>query len=1295
MPADSGMAFVLVQHLDPTHESLGAELIGRHTSMPVVEVRAEMPVEENCVYVIPPNRYLTISGGTLHLTEPLERRGLRVPIDFFLRSLAQDQQERAIGIILSGTGTDGTLGVREIKAVGGIVVAQSPETCQFDGMPRSAINTGVVDYILPVEKMPAALIDYLRHWQGNGQKKQPPAAEEAPDHLPAILGLLRARVKYDFSCYKKGTLVRRIQRRMGLHRIADMSEYVDYLRKNKDDLDALYRDLLIGVTNFFRDPEAWETLEQQVVVPLIADCDPHAPLRAWVAGCATGEEAYSLAMVLIEQLQVVGKGCAIQVFASDIDPDALQIARAGVYPENIAADVSPERLRRFFIADEHSYRVNKQVREAVVFAQQNVISDPPFSKLDLITCRNLLIYLEAPVQKTILSLFHFGLRPGGYLFLGGSETISQQRGMFEPISRKNRIYRRIGQSSPDRMELPVRVVDGSRPSPGAHPKWDDPNNRRLASVAQQLVLQRFVPACVLINQKAEVLHLNGPIDRYLRLPDGNLASDLMAMAREGVRTKLRSAVHQALRDGKAVRMSGARVKVHDKHHDVLISVEPLKHPPEAAGLLLVTFEEEETHKPDGRRSRAPAAAPPETLAASDYEDIIGRLEGDLRTTRGDLQSTIEDLETSNQEFKAANEEVTSVNEELQSTNEELETSKEELQSLNEELQTVNNQLEQKVIELETAHDDLANLLASTDIPIVFLDRQFCIKRFTPATTRLMPLIQEDVGRPVNDFAWNFSDPDLLGDARGVLEKLSPLEREIQDKRGRWYLRRIAPYRTEDSHIGGVVIVFTDITARREHAKTLEALAAELKQRVVEGTSDLAEKQGLLAAMLDSTTEAVIVIDKDRRYQFFNPAAQELFDFDPAQRPDARWPDHYGETWRAKNSPQLPDELPTARAFRGEVVRNEEIFLRNKRHPDGVWIQLNSSPQKNDAGEVVNAISIGHDITEQRRSLQDRARLAAVMQDASASIWIIALDGTIRVWNRGAERLLGYKADEIVDRNVSIILPPDRSDDFARTREQLLRTHAAEASETVRLHKDGSRVDVVITESLVETGDHIDGIYVMAQDIRERKRVEHQFAELTEAERQRIGHELHDTLGQQLSAIGMIVSTVKDQLGDRVPQAASMTKLEALVEQTKTQLRSVAKGLVPVDVDATGLRIALSELAAEIRRVHKIDCRLEYPKSLTLDDSFVATQLYLIAREAVHNAVKHAKPRQIVVRMEDSDGMRLSIRDDGIGLASRPASAGGMGLHIMRHRSSLIGAALRIEPADGTGTIVTCSLWKAK
>ena len=424
MPADSGMAFVLVQHLDPTHISLTDELLAKHTQMRVVQVSDGMPIEPNRVYVIPPNTYLTISGKKLHLTEPLERRGMRVPIDFFFRSLAEEQQEKAIGIVLSGTGTDGTLGVREIKAAGGMVMVQSPETAQHDGMVRSAINTDMVDYVEPIEKMPEVLKQYVQHWYVNGNGKGPPLVEKAVDQMHIIVGLLRARIKYDFSCYKKGTLNRRVQRRMGIKHIDKLSDYVEFLRKNKDEVTALYKDLLISVTNFFREPDAWAELEKEVIVPLVHAHDSDMPIRVWIPGCATGEEAYSLAMLLMEQCHAADKACNIQIFASDIDQNGLAVARIGIYPESIAADVSPERLRQFFTKGEHTYRISKEVRDAVVFAEQNIVSHPPFSKLDLISCRNLMIYLEPEIQKKIFRLFHFALKEGGCVFLGNSETIS-------------------------------------------------------------------------------------------------------------------------------------------------------------------------------------------------------------------------------------------------------------------------------------------------------------------------------------------------------------------------------------------------------------------------------------------------------------------------------------------------------------------------------------------------------------------------------------------------------------------------------------------------------------------------------------------------------------------------------------------------------------------------------------------------------------------------------------------------------------------------------------------------------
>ncbi len=1173
MPPDSGMVFVLIQHLDPTHQSLTAELLGKHTAMPVVEVEDAMRVEPNRVYVIPPNAYLTMSGETLHLSEPAERRGLRMPIDFFFRSLADDQQERAIGIILSGSGTDGTLGVREIKAAGGMVMVQTPETTGFDGMPRSAIGTGMVDYVSPIEKMPEVLSRYVRHWYVNGAVPSPPVVEKAPDNLHAIIGLLRAHVRYDFSCYKKGTLTRRVQRRMGLTHIEKMGEYVQFLRQNKEEVNALYKDLLISVTNFFREPEAWEALARQVIAPLVREHDNETPVRVWVPGCATGEEAYSLVILLSEELQAADKACGLQIFASDIDLDALAFARAGTYPENIAADISPERLRHFFIKGEHTYRINKEIREAVVFAEQHVVSDPPFSKLDLISCRNLLIYLEVEVQQKILSLFHFALREGGYLFLGGSETVSQRNGLFQAVSRKRRIYERIGPVGYTKVELPAKGADTPPLVAEARVAAVERRAQRLSVVAQQLVLQRFAPACVLVNRKVEVLYLNGPVDHYLQLPSGELGADLIAMARPGLRTRLRTAVREAIQADKAVAVGGVRIKRNGEYFAVRVAVEPLRHPPEAQGFLLVAFDEEDgDHRPRLAHLEPPEPPREEPETGADYEAIIHQLEEELRTTREDLQSTVEELDTSNEEFMASNEEVTSVNEELQSTNEELETSKEELQSLNEELQTVNNQLEQKVAELEATNNDLNNLLVSTDIPTVFLDRHFCLKRFTPATKRLVRVIETDAGRPIRDFALSFTDPELLADAERVLQQLAPIEREVDATDGRYYLRRILPYRTGDDRIVGVVITFDDITSRKGHERALERLAEELDERVRERTAELEaanaalrESEQRFRTMADSAPVMIWISGPDKGCTYFNKP----------------WLDFRGRS--------MEEELGDGWAER--------------LHPD------------------------------------DRQR---------------CLDTYFTAFDARLPFEMEYR----------------------------LRRH------------DGEYRWVLDTGVPRTVSRGFEGFIGSCVDITERKRMERSIAELAEEERQRLGRELHDTLGQQMSAIGMLAAALASELPTGTPAADQAARLESTVDQAKAQLAAVFRGLFPVHVDAQGLRLALEGLAQEMTELHQIPYRFEVEGHAEVENNFAATQLYLIAREAAHNAARHAGADEIVIRVEEHDGVQVSVRDNGVGIRPKAAKERrGFGMDIMRHRCALAGGILQIEsPPDG-GMLVYCYLPK--
>jgi chemotaxis methyl-accepting protein methylase/signal transduction histidine kinase len=802
MPAAPDMAFVLIQHLDPTRESLTASLLDANTPMRVEQVQEGMVVEANRVYVIPPNSYMDIRAGVLRLSPPSAPRSLRMAVDFFLRSLAEDRQENAIGIILSGTGTDGTLGLKDIKANGGMTMVQDPETAQHDGMPRSAIASGSADYVLPAEGMAEALLAYVKHATVAASSEMGSAVtsatepDVAADPLQETLGLLRTHAKFDFAGYKKGTLRRRMLRRMGLRHLANLSSYVEVLRRDDGEVNALFKDLLINVTSFFREPEAWQFLQEQVIRRVIAAKSPDLPVRIWVPACSTGEEAYSMAMLLAEESQAAQKPCVLQLFASDVDAEALESARAGVYPEGIAANISPERLERFFTKGEHTYRVNKELRDTVVFAQQSLVSDPPFSRLDVISCRNLFIYLEAAIQEQLLPLLHFALRDGGYLFLGSAEGIGLQEDLFEPVSSKWRIFRRVGPTRHDLVHFPVAATPATRVGRGRPVRPSSPT--RLAALAQSLLLQRYAPACVIVDRDGRILYFHGRTDDYLQQPAGVPTPDLLAQARSGLRTKLRSALQDAVRSNERVVTGGVQMRRGDAFPIVRLSVEPLSGATgDSEALWLVSLQDEPID--------AATAAPTDDRRTAADVALVHQLEYELKSTKEDLQQTIEDL-------RASNEELMSVNEEFQSSNEELETSKEELQSLNEELTTANSQLESKIGELEAANNDLDNLLTSTEIATLFLDKELRIRRFTPAATRLFSLISSDIGRPIVDIAQKFSDVNLLSDAKAALEQAVAPKTEIQGHDGRWYVRQVLPYRTRDHRSDGVVMTFSDVAA---------------------------------------------------------------------------------------------------------------------------------------------------------------------------------------------------------------------------------------------------------------------------------------------------------------------------------------------------------------------------------------------------------------------------------------------------------------------------------------------------
>lgn len=834
------MAFVLVQHLAPDHKSLLAELIRRYTRMQVLEVEDGMRVRPNCAYIIPPNRDMAFFRGTLQLLEPSAPRGQRMPIDFFFRSLAQDQRERAIGIILSGTGSDGTHGVRDIKGEGGMIMVQRPATTEYDGMPRSALATGMVDFELPPAEMPAHLIAYVSH--ALGRLSRPAAlAPKMETTLEKIFVLLRTQIGHDFSLYKPSTVLRRIERRMAVHQIESMEEYVRFAQQSSEEVEILFRDLLIGVTHFFRDAAAFKALEQEVIPRLFAGRPANSPIRIWSVGCSTGEEAYSLAILLAEHQAAIRQRFQVQVFATDIDSQAIALARTGVYPASIASDVSAERLDRFFTPepDQTAFRIHKSIRDMLIFSEQNVVRDPPFSKLDLISCRNLLIYMGPELQKKVIRLFHYALNPGGFLFLGNSETVGEFMTLFKAFERKQKLYQRKEAASGGSREDIGGSVSSLLPSEGGlGPTTERALAAKKSSVrelAEQALLQEVVQTALLVNAQGDILYQHGRSGMYLEPAPGESApNNILKMAREGLRRDLTTALHKVVQSREGVHREGLRVQSNSDSIVVNLRIRPVAGGPEAVGqstLYLIVLEHEsagsQVLEAAGRRRKPGSPRTPregtsaEAGVVTDADSHIEALKQDLLAKEEYLKAANEELETSNEELKSSNEEMQSVNEELQSSNEELETSKEELQSVNEELATVNAELQTKVADLSRANNDMNNLLAGTGIATVFVDHQLRILRFTPAATKIINLILGDIGRPLAHIVPNLLGYDsLISDTKGVLDTLVPKEVEVRTNEGRWYAMRIQPYRTLDNVIEGAVLTFVDITAVRKLHETL-------------------------------------------------------------------------------------------------------------------------------------------------------------------------------------------------------------------------------------------------------------------------------------------------------------------------------------------------------------------------------------------------------------------------------------------------------------------------------------------
>lgn len=863
-------AFVVIQHLDPGHKSMLTDLIGRYTQMPVYEVKDGMIVQPNCVYVIPPNRDMTLESGTLQIQEPAEPRGPRLPINLFFRSLALNKQELSIGVILSGTGEDGTLGARAIKDAGGMVMVQSLESSEYDGMPRSAIAAGLADYILPPAEMPAQLIAYVNQVFG----KRPHVVPKAEDAMKRIFNLIRAKTGHDFSDYKKNTISRRIERRMAITSVNNLDDYLLYLQQKPTEVDALFQDLLIGVTSFFRNPAAFDALKEKVIPNIFTGKHPDSTIRIWVPGCSTGEEAYSIGILLKEQMEMLKKNFKVQIFATDIDSQAILKARSGVYPSTISIDISPERLNRFFTQDSNgNYRIQKNIRDLIVFSEQDIIKDPPFSKLALLSCRNMLIYMDRKLQKKLIPLFHYALDKDGFLFLGPSETLGDFENLFETLDRKSKLFRKKDVGSG---QIPIGTfippLLESRETKKPFSKAPIESKPQLRELTERTMLQYYNSVGVLVDKSGDIFYIHGRTGMYLEIASGEAGpNNILKTAREGLKQDLITALHIAVVRKEPVFRSGLRVKTNGDFTTVNLALRPVAVGyDEADGqpLFLVIIEEAKaSEKSQIGMDIAIGASEGSCEKSTDVDACILELKRELQIKEENLKASNEELETSNEELKSSNEEMQSVNEELQSTNEELETSKEELQSVNEELNTVNTELQNKVADLSQAVNDMNNLLAGTGIGTIFVDQQMHILRFTPQVTKLINLIPTDVGRPVGHIVSNLRGYDRLEeDIQEVLDTLASKDIEVQTKTGVWYLLRVRPYRTIENFIKGAVITFTDIN----EIKRAEEIMKEAK----------AIRR--LAAVVHDTRDAIILQDMEGHIIAWNPGAERIYGWSEAE-----------------------------------------------------------------------------------------------------------------------------------------------------------------------------------------------------------------------------------------------------------------------------------------------------------------------------------------------------------------------------------------------------------------------------
>ncbi|GAB3685687.1 CheR family methyltransferase [Salinisphaera aquimarina] len=1285
---DTGAAFVVLLHLAPKQRSHLDEILGNATKLDVVAIEDGMTLEADRVHVIPSGQRLTLDGDTLRLYSDERHSAMTGLIDEFLQNVAREKGTSAVGIILSGSGSDGALGLKAIKAMGGLTMVQEPINALHDGMPRTAIEAALPDYVLDTVELVAPLENHLRLNFG-ADSADDDAGAVADDALDQVLAVLQSRERnHNFAHYKPAMLKRRIRRRMGMNGIRRLPQYLELLNADSAECERLGQDFLISVTEFFRDPATYETLKKTVIEPLLDEHKTNDPLRIWIPGCATGEEAYSVAICVAEAIAAIGTNHQFTVFASDIDRRALEFARAGVYPEAIATVVSEQRLRTFFDRMDHHYQIKPSLRERVVFAIQNVTEDPPYSSLDLVSCRNLLMYMQPSMQRRVLGSFHFALKNDGFLLLGNAETVGGQVDLFETVVKEQRLFRRIGPKQRNRLDsaFPTRSPRrGSlEPRPAQHPPPDDD----VEGIARDVLLQDHVPAAVLINRKLEILCGYGPTGDYLSLPFGQSSLALMEMVHSAYRSAVRAATHRAFRDDRMVKVNAA-LKTDDAG-SLTITARPLHRPDCAHGLMLVIFEPVVAHVP--------------ALDRSTGENTLERqLSDELDATRHDLNSTIQALEASNEDLKSSNEEILSMNEELQSSNEELETSKEELQSVNEELTTVNGELENKLEELETAHNDLHNLFSGTQMATLFLDRSLCIKRFTPTVKALLSVIDSDVGRPLSDITFKFDDAELLDDADRVLEELSIREREIEATDGSWYLRRVLPYRTRVNSIEGVVITFTDINALKQAAQATQD--SEQRLDLALGTIN--------GGIWDMTVDPHSATATDHVY--ISARLKGLLGFDDKQLPNSL------ASWHERIAAEDRVLFQQVRTLK---IGEQPVIEYRARHRNGGirWFSSQSRVISDGEGRPVRWIGIDYDITEAKqielRSRRARAQLQLLADALPQMLVYVDSEHEIRFSNRMFNDWFKLDAENVVGRNLSDFIGPQAAASQEHATRSALSGNLVSGN-LVLDHPAGDTRTIDISYVPHAVDGNVLGYYALMVDVthaarRDTDRMARQSG-LVMLQRMATIGEMSSTLAhdmrQPLSAINNFAGALMRMLHADKPTdqivpvlrkiADQVSRANNIVDVTRTFVGRSDEGAADTDLN-TLVHSALS-LTEGMARERNIDRRLNLHTPLprthchSVQLEQVIVNLLINGYEAMDAVPRDARIMTIGTAISGDDGrVRISVTDSGDGIPAdkigrifdtfytSKLEGMGLGLALGRSIAENHGGSLWAESSDGNG-----------